>query len=260
MLDIHKSLDRLGLPIPAEIERVLELRSAIYGVTHPALNLEQIVLDATLTVKETVSKLQERAAARAMADSFMTMRTDLTRPLDRAMNQAIRSTADTIFVALQERFDQAAAQLQKSIEVLGPDPAEHAVLNAGPQAHANWQSRKEAIETLRLARSVRAGLGKAGWGPREERVSWYIAPVSTLAHFDEATQLGRYHLATLADAGLGLRLNNLDQIAEIESQVGEMQQESKRTAEAAREASLDAHRARSARNVEAWAKLGRPKS
>lgn len=253
-INFDRQMVELGVSLPDELAKVSALRQALYSDPETQTP-EDALLAGKVTDKNAQKWLVDVAQARLANDAIREIRHNIASTLDKLTRRAIRVSAPSILLSLREPFDLAVAQLEASIEVLGPNPDQRAVFNSGPISLANWEARKRAIKSLTTCRSVRVGLATAGWGPKIQSPSWYLASIPNLDALGQARTAFSKGFEGLADAGYKLRLNDPDEIAALESGAANATAAQRATE---REAELAALRRDTARSIKGWKDLVGP--
>lgn len=116
-----------------------------------------------------------------------------------------------------------AQVIMKAAQYFSADARPETVLAAGPDAASAWYALESATVEVARIRSLRTTA--AEWlGHSQPRASWWIAPLSVgdrhdLDRAESAYAAAGEPLHNVARAGLVLRMNHLDEIAEIEERI-----------------------------------------
>lgn len=218
---ILKNLEDVGVTPPADLQKIREAEQAIDALVNakPTTGLVDAIYEGKLTPKQLTTQATDAAATLVYAEKLRDVRNAAAGAFEKRRRRLLRDHGAELIEALRVPFDQAAASLVSTIEIIGVAPNVKAVQSqAGPAAAVAWSTRTEAEGTLGMTRRIVNNLATVGYGnARMARpVARYVAEAKGLDELDRAGALLTQGWTALA-AEFALRLNTPEEAEKLEA-------------------------------------------
>jgi hypothetical protein len=207
---VTRKLERLGLPLPKALARIVEIDRAL-GEMSTEAPTDALLADVRAGKLTDPTKIRagiaKTAAALAAHDYARRILGDLDGPLDHLHRAAIAEDADELITSMRPIFTEAVAVLALGLDALGPDPRPE-VADQSPglaRAYAQWSA---ALKQVRLIAQITNDIDST------LEAAWFIDATATdidRAHADYP----HGEVWGLVRAGHPLRLNLRREAQEI---------------------------------------------